>query len=295
MKIDLHIHCKECSDGRLGLEDIFKEAHRRQVGVISITDHDSIDCQERALSLAEAYGIHYVTGVELNISFSFAPYREGKAVSLDLLGYAYDMDDVPLREKLRELREYRRIRAEKIFRNVNRELVSHDLAPLTEGDFEALRMSVDGTLGRPHIADYLVRKGIVNSRQEGFDQYLVKCDVPKMPLSLAEAAGLIHAAGGKAVLAHPSNPQGTSLVSLTHSVAEQHRIIREGMLPHLDGIECWHPGHEPRTTASHLNFAREEQLMATGGSDCHQQPVILGTVPVPDFVAAQFGIPAESR
>ena len=70
-------------------------------------------------------------------------------------------------------------------------------------------------LGRPHIADYLVKKGIVKTRQEAFDKYLVKCDVPKFPLYLEEASKLIRDAGGKLVLAHPNDPHGTSLASLT--------------------------------------------------------------------------------
>ena len=76
-----------------------------------------------------------------------------------------------------------------------------------------MKKSVDGTLGRPHIADYLVKKGIVASRQEAFDKYLVKCDVPKYPLYLEEASKLIRSAGGKLVIAHPDDPHGTSLAT----------------------------------------------------------------------------------
>ena len=79
MKTDLHIHSK-CSDGRMALDDIFEEAHRRDVGIISITDHDSIDCQERAKILADKYGMRYVYGLELNVSFSHPEYRKGKPI-----------------------------------------------------------------------------------------------------------------------------------------------------------------------------------------------------------------------
>ena len=78
-------------------------------------------------------------------------------------------------------------------------------------------------LGRPHIADYLVKKKIVKNRQEAFDKYLVKCDVPKYPLYLEEASKLVRGAGGKLVLAHPNDPHGTSLAALTKSLAEQTR------------------------------------------------------------------------
>ena len=138
----------------------------------------------------------------------------------------------------------------------------------------------------------MVRKGMVTTRQEAFDRYLVKCNVPKLPVSLEEASALVRGAGGKLMLAHPNDPNGTSLVSLTPSLREQLEIIKTTMLPYLDGIECFHSRLTKETTSTYLAFAREEGLMATGGSDCHQQPIIMGTVAVPDFVAQQFGINA---
>ena len=85
---------------------------------------------------------------------------------------------------------------------------------MTKDDFRQIEESVDGVLGRPHIADYLVKKNIVKTRQEAFDKYLVKCDVPKYPLYLEEASKLVRDAGGKLVLAHPNDPHGTSLASI---------------------------------------------------------------------------------
>ena len=92
------------------------------------------------------------------------------------------------------------------------------------------------------------------------------------------------------MLAHPNDPNGTSLVSLTPSLDEQHKIIKEAMMPHIDGIECFHSRHDQHTIDSYLSFAREEGLMVTGGSDCHQQPIIMGTVDVPPYVAQQFNL-----
>ena len=294
MKVDLHIHSKEGSDGRMSLSEIFKAAHLREIRVISITDHDSIECQETANALADKYGIHYIPGVELNISFSHPQYRGGKAVSLDLLGYQFDIHNQALAGKLEELKKYRKQRAEKILKRINQELVTQGIRPFTHEDLEAIEKTVDGAFGRPHIADYLVKKRIVSTRQEAFDKYLVKCDVPKMPLSLQDASDLIRAADGKLILAHPNDPNGTSLRSLSPTVKEQHLIIKESMISYLDGIECWHPRHDPETVSAYLSFARKEALIVTGGSDCHQQPPILGTIDVPAYVAKQFGIVLQS-
>jgi predicted metal-dependent phosphoesterase TrpH len=287
MKIDLHVHSKS-SDGAFTVKQIVKEAKLRDIGFLSITDHDSIGCQEVALDLVTNAEIRYVTGVELNVTFSHPRYREGKSVALDFLGYQFDQRNKELSKKLQQMAEYREERAAKILRNLNAEFEKEGIEKLTKADFDSIQASVDGTLGRPHIADYLVKKGIVQSRQEAFDKYLVKCDVPKYPLYLPDASKLVHDAGGKVVLAHPNDPHGTSLAVLTKSLPEQTAIIRESMLSFIDGVECWHSRSDPATTNHYVAFAKEHGLIMTGGSDCHQKPVIMGTVNIPEYVASQF-------
>lgn len=285
MKIDLHIHTSTGSDGAYTIEEIFAEAEKRGIGFISITDHDAIHHQHRGVELAAGYGIRYITGVELNVTF---PYQ-GKDRSLDFLGYEYDYHNAALNEKLELVREHRAARARQIIENLNRELDKESLPLFTDDDLQKMQEGVDGILSRPHIADYLVKKGIVKDRQEAFDRYLVTCDVPKYPLSLPDASRLIRESGGSLVLAHPNDPNGTSLTSITRDLAGQTGIVREEMLEHIDGIECWHSRADAATTAHYLEFCRDNGLMMTGGSDCHQNPLLLGTVDVPDFVAAQFG------
>ncbi|MBN1254084.1 MAG: PHP domain-containing protein [Deltaproteobacteria bacterium] len=288
MKIDLHIHSKDGSDGRWTLEAIFAEAHKRHFDLISITDHDSIHAQEQARALAQSFGIAYLTGVELNVTFSHPNYKKGKPVSLDVLGCQYDIHHPPLVEKLKVLREHRKRRAEQILENLNREFVKAGLEQFTPADLEAIEASVDGTLGRPHIADYLIKRGIVATKQEAFDRYLVQCDVPKMPLSLREASELIRGAGGRMMLAHPNDPNGTSLVTLTTSLQEQIQIIQDTMMAYIDGIECWHSRHDRETMQTYEAFAQTKGLMVSGGSDCHQDPVLMGEVEIPDYVGEQF-------
>jgi predicted metal-dependent phosphoesterase TrpH len=287
MIIDLHIH-SQSSDGVFTVEEIVKEAKRRNIAFMSITDHDSIECQLVATDLAGKAEIRYVTGVELNVTFSHQKYRAGKPVSLDFLGYQFDVKNKALAEKLKQMAEYREARAEKIIANINVEFEKEGIKKLTKGDFEAIEASVDGVLGRPHIANYLVQKGIVQNRQEAFDKYLVRCNVPKYPIYLEEASKLVRNAGGKIVLAHPNDPNGTSLVALTKSLPEQTAIIAEFMLGFIDGVECWHSRSDEQTTSHYLRFAKEHGLMMTGGSDCHQKPIVMGTVAVPDYVADQF-------
>jgi predicted metal-dependent phosphoesterase TrpH len=229
-----------------------------------------------------------VTGVELNVTFMHPKFKEGKAISLDLIGYQFDASNKALESKLETMAKYREERATKILDNLNFEFKKEQIAGLTKVDLRQIEESVDGVLGRPHIADYLVKKEIVKTRQEAFDKYLVKCDVPKFPLQLEEASKLIRDAGGKLVLAHPNDPNGTSLTSLTKLLSEQTEIIREKMLPFINGVECWHSRNTPETTKHYVAFAKEEGLIMTGGSDCHQKPIMMGTVQIPDWAVNQF-------
>lgn len=284
MKIDLHIHTGTGSDGALPLEEVFKEAARREIGFISITDHDAIRHQGQAVKLSAAHGIKYVTGVELNITF---PYRS-KSYSLDFLGYGYDPLNSAFRGKLQLVREHREKRARQIIVNLNAEFTKEDRPLFTDIDLQKMQEGMDGVLGRPHIADYLMKKGIVGSRQEAFDKYLVKCDVPKYPLSLEEASKLVKGAGGRLALAHPNDPNGTSLVSITRDLYEQTKIIAEQMPGLIDGVECWHSRNDTATTQHYIKFCERHKMLMTGGSDCHQKPIMMGTVTVPEWVAGQF-------
>jgi len=288
MIIDLHIHSKSCSDGNLTVEEVVKEAKIRNIGLISITDHDSIGCQEKAMALARKNGIRYISGVELNVTFSHPRYNDGKSVSLDFLGYQFDVKNKELENKLQEIGKYREERAAKILDKINVEFEKEGIEKLTKDDLKAIQDSVDGVFGRPHIADYLVKKEIVRTRQEAFDKYLVKCDVPKYPLYLEEASRLVRNAGGIVVLAHPNDPHGTSLVTLTKSLPEQTEIIEESMLTYIDGVECWHSRNDALTTNHYIKFAKKHGLIMTGGSDCHQKPILMGTAKIPEYVDDQF-------
>jgi len=289
VKIDLHIHSKEGSDGKWPLEDIFSEAARRGLKLISITDHDSIAAQAQAMELARQYDMLFLTGVEFNVTYTCPQYRNGKPFALDFLGYGFDIGNAPLQTKLDELRSFRNVRAKKILENLNREFEKEGLRLFTANDLEAIQATVDGAFGRPHIANYLIKEKIVYDRQEAFDRYLVKCNVAKLPVTLQEASELIRNAGGRLFLAHPADPNGTSLNVVSADPARQQQIIRDGMLDYIDGIECWHSRLSPAATAAYEAFAKKHKLMVSGGTDCHQQPVLIGDVDVPDLVAAQFG------
>ncbi len=148
MKIDLHIHTKTGSDGALSIEKVFQEAKRGNIGFMSITDHDSIAGQKKAFALAKKYGISYITGVELNVTFQY----NDKVISLDFLGYQYDMEEQELKDKLNLIRKHRETRARQILEKLNIEFDKEHIPRLTEEDIKKIQANVDGAFGRPHIA-----------------------------------------------------------------------------------------------------------------------------------------------
>jgi predicted metal-dependent phosphoesterase TrpH len=136
VKIDLHIHTKTCSDGNLNIEDVFQEAGKRAIDFISITDHDSVGCQKRAVALARNHGMSYITGIELNVTFHYP--EDDKDVSLDFLGYGYDTDSQELNNKLQLLKEHREKRAHQILQNLNIAFDKEGIERFTERDIKKI-------------------------------------------------------------------------------------------------------------------------------------------------------------
>src|ERR1700693_219527 len=137
MKIDLHIHSKS-SDGKFSVQEIFQEAKARNIDFLSISDHDSIGCLTQAIAEAKKTGIKFVTGVELNVTFSHPKYKEGKAVSLDFLGYQIDPNNESLMRKLETIAKYREERVAKILDNLNSEFRKENVEALTDEDLRLI-------------------------------------------------------------------------------------------------------------------------------------------------------------
>ena len=126
MKIDLHIHSNN-SDGALNVDEVFHEASLRKIDMISITDHDSVLGQIKALSLAKKNEIRYVTGLELNVTFSEPEITEGKSISLDLLGYSFDPQNQEMIRKITQIATHRIKRAQEIMTKINIEFENEGL------------------------------------------------------------------------------------------------------------------------------------------------------------------------
>jgi predicted metal-dependent phosphoesterase TrpH len=221
--------------------------------------------------LSEKYNIKFISGIE----FSVLHHRK----ELHLLGYGYDYANLILQDSIKKLREYREWWIGAIVERVNGKLRVDGVQLLTDTDITRIRRSAEGTVGRPHIAQYLVNRGLVRSVTEAFDKYLIDCDVPKKYLTMQNVRDLMSTADGRIFLAHP-NGKHQSLRQFSPSMEAQLNVIDE-LLPFLDGIECYYPDHSINEARAFASYAKRKKKMISGGSDCHQEPIRLGTVLIP--------------
>ena len=259
MRVDLHLHSKY-SDGLNTPAELVRMAAAKGLAAISLTDHDSLDGVNEAISAGGETGLEIMSGVELSCEF------EGR--DLHVLGYGVPPDNAGFEEMLRRFRETRYKRGLAIIEKLNALGVSIDAQ-------DVIKKSGEGALGRPHIAAVLREKGVVSTSTEAFDKYIAEggpAYVPKYKLSPAEAVRHIHEAGGLAFIAHPG--------IFLENHAELHALIAEG----FDGIEIFHPKHNGTTVRQLGAIAEERGLLVSGGSDFHGfagRDLPLGALDVP--------------
>ena len=240
---DLHMHSFH-SDGVASPTDLAALARAAGLRAVSLTDHDTMAGWAEYEAACRQAGLEAIPGVELSA-------RSGEREA-HILGYCVDARSDALLDALEVFRSSRERRAEQMVDRL------HDLGiPLTME--EVRRVAGLGAIGRPHVAEALVKAGLVTSYNEAFRRYLrVGCPayVAKVRLDVDEAVEIIHGAGGLAVLAHPS----------THF---QERDISRMTGQGLDGLEVTHPRHSPEETRRFSEIGVRNGLFLTGGSDYH--------------------------
>jgi predicted metal-dependent phosphoesterase TrpH len=251
--IDLHIH-STCSDGFLRPAELVAAAAELDLGVIALADHDNIDGIAPAMAAATALNIVVISAVELSSQWR-------RHSDMHLLGYGFDYNASELRAELESFQAVRRTRSEQIVEKVNCKLKDEQRAPL---DVEQIRDSAEGTIGRPHIARALRAAGYAKTNDDAFERYLVPCNVPKRYFPADEAIALIHRFGGIAVLAHPPY--------LCRNRGQLRVLMRELKTLGLDGVEAYNNGVGIEGINWLIKFAREHDLIVTGGSDFHGDP-----------------------
>lgn len=253
-KIDLHIH-SNASDGTLSPVEIVHRAESLRLGAIAITDHDTVAGAKAALETAPRSSLEILTGIE--ISAESPPFYRFSG-SFHILGYGIRLNDSPLNRTLRVLQEARKNRNPRIIERLREMGLSITLQ-------EVIASVGDAQIGRPHIARVMLEKGFVASIDEAFDRYLGThgpAYVDKYRIPCEDAIGLIRAAGGIPVLAHPGLLKPETDVPFDRMIS----MLKE---MGIEGIEVYYPEHSVFQTEHYGGIARRYDLMITGGTDFH--------------------------
>ncbi|MGI6130390.1 MAG: PHP domain-containing protein [Bacillota bacterium] len=241
--VDLHCHTT-ASDGTFTPGELVEEARRRGLVAIAVTDHDSVAGIDEAMAGGAAIGVEIVPGLELSTDVD-----DGE---VHILGYFIDPEDRKLLGLLESQRESRLKRVRKMLDRLS------DLGVELSMD-EVRRFSDGGPLGRPHVAQALIRAGEVGSWDEAFSRYIGRyapAYVRRSKLSPHDAIRAILAAGGVPVLAHPGLSGHDGMIP---------SLVEAG----LAGIEAVYPDHSEEQRARYAGLARRYGLIITAGSDCH--------------------------
>jgi predicted metal-dependent phosphoesterase TrpH len=249
--VDLHIH-STASDGSLSPSEIINLAKELGLRAVAITDHDTIEGSAEALGQPPSPSLEILSGIEISADVSCG--------TMHILGYLIRLDDSSLTQTLKKVQEARANRNVKIIERLQ------DLGVDIEYE-DVKKVSGGGQVGRPHIAQVLVEKGVVQSFGEAFRRYLRKWGpayVPRYRLQPAEAIQMILRAGGVPVLAHPFTLDA-------QDEAELEGILRDLKQAGLKGMEVYHPEYGRERTTCYESLARRQGLLMTGGTDFHGQ------------------------
>lgn len=246
--IDLHTH-SSASDGSLSPARLIEAAKESGLSAIALTDHDTIDGLDDAREAAEKLNIRFIPGIEIDIHWEPGEFH--------LLGLGIHRIGPNFRQLLAEMQRLREGRNMLILNRMHKLGIEADYA-------EIQALSGGGSVGRPHFAAFLVRRGLAKERQQAFSQYLGKGKplyVPKPGMEFTKALEAIRNAGGIAVLAHP--------MSLYVAWGKLPDLVADLAAQGLAGIEAWHPTAKVRSCRRLEELGRKLGLYITAGSDFH--------------------------
>ena len=259
MRIDLHVH-SNASDGTDDPAEVMRRAAVAGLDVVALTDHDTqAGLAEASAALPD--GLTLVPGMELSCQLSSAP-SEGRPPaqpptrSVHLLAYLFDPQDPALRAETAQIRDDRTYRARAMvdrMRELGADVTWEQVAAIAGG----------AVVGRPHLARALAASGAVATPADAFTADWIadggRAFVDRYAPDLARAVGLVRAAGGVPVLAHPRSPG--------YEVPDE--VIAALAGTGLCGIEVFHFDHDQSQRARLAQLAGSLNLIMTGGSDDH--------------------------
>lgn len=254
MLIDLHTH-SNASDGTDSPSELIDKAISKGLDVIALTDHDTVGGWDEATAALK----NHESNSKLELVLGSEVSCQGEdGTSIHMLGLLFDPGYTPLISEFEKTRENRVTRMSRIISRLNEAGIE-----ITIEEVNAQKRG-DATLGRPHLADALVARGHVASREEAFNIFLhngSKFYINHYSPSPEVAIRLIKEAGGVAVIAHPLASRSGRKIDL----GTLNQLIQAG----LDGIEVDHRDHNEMERSELMRLAIEHNLVVTGSSDYH--------------------------
>lgn len=250
MRIDLHTH-SSVSDGTDSPTMLVMKARQAGLNMIALTDHDTMDGVPEAIDAGKRVGLVVVAGLEVTTKYL--------AKAIHLLGYGVALAGSELADELVKVRQSRVERVDAVLERLD------GVGLMVDRDLLAGLAHSAATIGRPHIADAMIRQGYVADREEAFKRYLgvgKPAYVSHYAVGLERAIDLVHQAGGAAILAHPGI-RGADQVVTGQVIAE---LVANH---HLDGIEVDYPLHDAATRDLYHQIGARLGLIRTGSSDYH--------------------------
>jgi predicted metal-dependent phosphoesterase TrpH len=262
--VDLHLHTT-ASDGSYTPNEIVKIASDLGLKAIAITDHDTVSGIASALDTAINFDIDVIPGIEFS--------TEIDNVSVHIVGLFVNYRNRELVKITSEIQNSRENRAKSIIQKLNQ------ILPETKITFAELKELTDGLKGRLHIAEILVKKGVVQSINEAFQVYLNRgCPayVPRFKFTPKEAVTLLNKIGAIPILAHPG------YLSKKINLEE---LLQDLVPAGLKGIEVYYISHSEQDIQRFQQIAQDFNLLESGGSDCHGErnngPPTIGSMNIP--------------
>jgi predicted metal-dependent phosphoesterase TrpH len=259
---DLHAH-STVSDGTLSPAKLVERAVARGIDVLALTDHDDVGGCAEAVEAAAATPLRVVQGVEVSETW--------ESRTLHIVGLNVDPGNPALAAGLQEVRNGRDARAVRIGESFAKAGIRGAL------DGAKRYVTSERLISRTHFARFLVERGHARSMQDAFKRYMragKPGHVEHAWAALGDAVSWIHAAGGQAVVAHPSRYDLTA--------TRLRRLLGEFRDLGGDGIEVFSPSQTLAESEDVARCARVFGLLASCGSDFHdpeESPLDLGALP----------------
>lgn len=244
-KVDFHVH-STCSDGLLTPENVVKRAYEKSVKYLALTDHDTVSGLDIAKAKAKSLGINFIPGIELSTNYN----KE----SIHILGFFKDESykDKKLINYLDELKERRNIRAIKMI-----EKLKEEFNIIIDKD-KLFKKANGGVIARPHIAYEIIESGYNYTKDEIFKKLIGKdCPayVPTTKISPEEGINILR--------------KHNALVFLAHPILIKKSPLTDFLSFGFDGIEGVYFQNSKEDEKRFINFALENNLLISAGSDCH--------------------------